>query len=313
VTGGAGFIGSHLCDRLLEVGHTVVAVDDLSLGRRQFIEHLADRTEFTFCETSILDPVFDDLMAQGKFDRVFHFAANSDIQAGSADRQVDLDKTFLTTYRVCESMARHSVPELIFASTSAVYGAVEEATDEDFGPLVPVSFYGAAKLASEAYCAAYAHRHDILTWVFRFPNVIGPRATHGVLYDFVRKLKRNPNVLDVLGDGSQEKPYLYVHDLLDAILLAVDRAKPSPYEIFNIGPETATRVMEIAETVVDVMGLRGNAEIRYGVNPWGWPGDVPRFAYSLDKIHKLGWRARCSSDEAVRRAAMDVVDELHGV
>lgn len=312
VTGGAGFIGSHLCDRLLDAGHSTVAVDDLSLGRTANIAHLADRPDFGFEELSILDPAFEALVGESGFDAVFHLAANSDIQAGSRDRRVDLDKTFLTTWHVCEAMALHGVRQLVFASTSAIYGDVPEATDEDHGPLAPISFYGAAKLAGEAFCSAYAHRHDIRTWVYRFPNVVGPRATHGAILDFVEKLEKDASVLDVLGDGTQQKPYLYVHDLLDAMLLAWQRADPEPLEVFNIGPESATRVRAIAEAVVEAMGLEGKAEIRYGDEPRGWPGDVPRFAYDLGKIHGIGWRAGNTSDEAVRRAVGDVLAERSG-
>jgi UDP-glucose 4-epimerase len=309
VTGGAGFIGSHLCDRLIGAGHSVAAVDDLSLGRPGNIAHLRSRSDFSFHEMSILVPQFDSLVAGGAFDAVFHMAANSDIQAGSRNRHVDLEKTFLTTWHVCESMARHGVQQLVFASTSAVYGEFEQATSEDSGPLIPVSFYGAAKLASEAYCSAYAARYNIRTWVFRFPNVVGPRATHGVILDFIRKLKKTPDRLEVLGDGTQQKPYLYLDDLLDAMCLGWERAKPEPYEVFNIGPETKTRVRTIAETVVQSMGLRGTAKIEYGEEPYGWPGDVPTFAYDLRKIHALGWKARNTSDEAMRRAVGDVLAE----
>lgn len=310
VTGGAGFIGSHLCDRLVEAGHRIVAVDDLSLGRRVNIAHLDHHAHFVFRKMSILDPAFESLMQAEGFDAVFHLAANSDIQAGSKSRRVDLDRTFLTTWSVCENMARSSVRQLVFASTSAIYGEVEEPMSEDYGPLNPISFYGAAKLASEAYCSAYAHRHDIRTWVFRFPNVVGPRATHGVILDFIRKLKDNASLLEVLGDGTQQKPYLYVHDLLDAILLAWERYTPEPYDVFNVGPESATRVRTIAESVVEAMGLKTVATIRYGNEPRGWPGDVPRFAYDLTKIHGLEWKAQCSSDEAVRRAVSDILEEL---
>jgi len=310
VAGGAGFIGSHLCDRLVAAGHRTVAVDDLSLGRRENIAHLDNKANFAFRKFSILEPAFELLMQEESFDAVFHLAANSDIQLGSKSRRVDLDRTFLTTWSVCENMARFGVRQLLFASTSAVYGEVDKPMSEDDGPLIPISFYGAAKLASEAYCSAYAHRHDIRTWVFRFPNVVGPRATHGVILDFIRKLKGNANFLEVLGDGTQEKPYLYVRDLLDAILLVWERCTPEPYEVFNIGPESATRVRTIAESVVEAMGFKKAVTIRYGKEPRGWPGDVPKFAYDLTKIHGLEWKPRCSSDEAVRRAVGDVLDEL---
>lgn len=307
VTGGAGFIPSHLCDHLAKEGHSLVLVDDLSLGRRENIAHLLEGGPVEFHELDILDRAFDAIVAQGKFDCVFHMAANSDIQAGSRDRAIDLDKTFLTTWNVLEAMARHAVPRLVFASTSAIYGDVEEPTGEDFGPLIPVSFYGAAKLAGEAYCSAYAHRHDIKTWVFRFPNVVGSRATHGVILDFVRRLKEEPSVLRVLGNGNQEKPYLYVQDLVAAMLLVWERADPDPYEVFNIGPQTATRVRRIAEMVVDEMG--GVATIEYGEENVGWPGDVPKFAYDLRKISALGWKPSGTSDQAVERAVRDIVAE----
>jgi UDP-glucose 4-epimerase len=312
VTGGAGFIGSHLCDHLLEAGHSVVAVDDLSLGVRENLAHLQGRSDFAFEEMSVLSSEFFDLVGRGGFECVFHMAANSDIQAGSRDRQVDLDKTFMTTWKTLEAMGQHGIGQLVMASTSAIYGDVAEPTAEDYGPLIPVSFYGAAKLASEAYCSAYAHRSDIQTWVFRFPNVVGSRATHGVILDFVRRLIDEPSTLRVLGDGTQEKPYLYVHDLIRAMLLAWTNADPTPYEVFNVGPTTATRVRSIAEIVVDQMGLTGRAAIEYGSEPFGWPGDVPKFAYDLSKITALGWTASGASDDAVRRATADIIAEQTG-
>jgi len=310
VTGGAGFIASHLCDRLVDEGHSLVLVDDLSLGRRENIEHLLERDQVEFHELDILDDAFNAIVAKGRFDGVFHMAANSDIQAGSRDRVVDLRKTFLTTWTVLEAMAQHGVSRFVFASTSAIYGDVEEPTSEDHGPLIPVSFYGAAKLAGEAFCSAYAHRHDIKTWVFRFPNVVGSRATHGVILDFVKRLKVEPSVLRVLGNGTQEKPYLYVQDLVGAMLLAWKKADPQPYEVFNIGPETATRVRRIAEIVVDKMG--GRATIEYGEENVGWPGDVSKFAYDLRKIAALGWKPHGTSDQAVERAVEDIVAEQLG-
>ena len=310
VTGGAGCSGSHLCARLLRSGHSIAIVDDLSLGRRDNVAHLLDRDDVDFRELSLLDAGFEDFFKSGDFDCVFHLAANSDIQAGSRDRRVDLDRTFLTTWTVLEMMARYRVKQFVFASTSAIYGEVEEATSEDYGPLIPVSFYGAAKLAGEAFSSTYAHRHDIRTWVFRFPNVVGSRATHGVILDFVRRLKEQPAVLEVLGNGTQEKPYLYVHDLLDAIMLAFTRVQPDPYEVFNVGPTTFTRVSRIAETVVEKMG--GRARIQYGEEPIGWPGDVPRFAYDLRKISALGWNSSGTSDAAVARAVDDIIAEQAG-
>lgn len=310
VTGGAGFIGSHLCDYLISLDHRLTIVDDLSLGRKENIQHiLCEPADVDFHAISVLDRAFEELVLDTDFDCVFHLAANSDIAAGSRDRRVDLDKTFLTTWTVLECMAKAGIDQFVFASTSAIYGDVAEPTNEDFGPLLPESFYGAAKLASEAYCSAYAHRHNIRTWVVRFPNVIGSRATHGVIFDFVRRLKEDPSVLRVLGDGSQDKPYLYVHDLVDAILHVWQRAEPAPYEVYNVGPGTSTQVRRIAEIVLEGMKLLGKTPIEYGSEPIGWPGDIPKFAYDTRKIEALGWRCERSSDMAVAQAAADIIAE----
>jgi len=306
ITGGAGFIGSHLADRLVHEGHHVELVDDLSLGRRSNVAHLIDAAGVPLHELCILSDDFDRVVEKGRFDAVFHMAANSDIQAGSRDRRVDLERTFLTTFHTCEAAARHGVGQLWLASTSAIYGDVDADLHEDFGPLVPISFYGAAKLASEAYAAAFAHRCDIKTWSFRFPNVIGPRATHGVIYDFIGKLRKTPQRLDVLGDGSQEKPYLHVSDLIDAMMSVWDSVDAPPYVVHNISAQTFTNVRAIAEIVVELTAP--GAEIVYGTEPRGWPGDVPKFRYDTSKIEALGWRPSRSSDQAVRDTVRALLD-----
>lgn len=311
ITGGAGFIGSHLCDALLAQGHQIVVVDDLSLGRRANVEHLiAGTNAFQLHVKSILEPGFVSLLRDAQVDTIFHLAANSDISAGSNDRKVDLERTFLTTWQVLEAMAELGVSELVFASTSAIYGDVQTPTNEDFGPLQPVSFYGAAKLASEAYCSAYASRHGIRTWTVRFPNVIGSRATHGVIFDFVNRLLVDPSVLRVLGNGTQEKPYLHVSDLIRAILHVWGGVNPEPYCAFNIAPQSSTNVRRIAELVLESMQLNGKTKVEYGNDAIGWPGDVPTFSYDTSKIENLGWRCSMTSDQAVRRAAMEIVAEL---
>ena len=306
VTGGAGFIGSHLCDRLVHEGHAVEAVDDLSLGRRDNVQHLVDSGDLVLHVADILTAEFDSIVKNGNFDAIFHMAANSDIQAGSRDRTVDLNRTFLTTFHTCEAAAKHGVKQLWLASTSAIYGDVDADLHEDFGPLIPISFYGAAKLASEGYATAFAHRCDIRTWSFRFPNVIGPRATHGVIYDFIGKLRRTPGRLDVLGDGTQEKPYLYVHDLIDAMMLVWKRAESPQYSVHNISAQTFTTVRTIAEIVVEL--TEPEADIVYGSEPIGWPGDVPKFRYDTSKIEGLGWMPTRTSDQAVRDTVQALLD-----
>lgn len=301
ITGGAGFIGSHLVDRLLTEGHKIVVVDNLALGLIRNIEHHFDNPNFKFIEGDVLDKtLMTEIFDSTEFDIVYHLAANSDIARSHADPSVDLNMTYLTTYSVLEQMRTHGVKKIMFASTSAIYGNAHgvEVT-ETYGPLFPTSHYGACKLASEGIIASYCENYGIQAFITRFPNVCGERTTHGVLHDFVKKLKKNPEELEVLGNGRQAKPYLYVKDLVDAILFVV-RNSHDQINYYNLGVEGNTTVTRIAEMVISSMKL--NARIRYTGGDRGWVGDVPLFRYNLDKIHELGWTASLSSDEAVQKA-----------
>jgi UDP-glucose 4-epimerase len=301
VTGGAGFIGSHLCDRLLERGGQLWCVDNLRLGRRRNIAHLEATPDFRFLELDVLDrPALGALFAEARFDAVFHLAANSDIAAGSANFQLDLELNQLTTVAVLEAMKAHGVERLFFASTSAIFGETDAVLHEDFAPLRPISFYGASKLAAEAYISVFAHTFGGRAVVLRFPNVVGERATHGVIYDFLRKLEADRGRLDVLGDGKQSKPYLYVHDLVDAMLTAWDKAD-SPFAVYHAAGIGTTSVREIAEIVVAAAGSK-DTRVVYGGGDRGWPGDVPRFRYDISRLHALGWQPQRQSTEAVRYA-----------
>lgn len=301
VTGGAGFIASHLIDRLLSEGHAVVAYDNLSLGRESNIAHHFGNPDFAFVKGDILDAaLLDSVFEKHKFDFVFHLAANSDIARSHADPTVDLNMTYMTTFRVVDAMRRFGVKKLMFASTSAIYGdAHGEEVKENFGPLFPTSHYGACKLASEGIIASFCENYGIQAFITRFPNVCGERTTHGILHDFVMKLKKNPAELEVLGNGQQAKPYLYVKDLVDAILFVICHTDDK-INFFNLGVEGNTPVWKIAEMVIKSMKL--DAKIRYTGGERGWVGDVPKFRYNLDKIHALGWKASLSSDEAVQKA-----------
>src|SRR5262249_28725469 len=301
VTGGAGFIGSHLCDRLLARGDEAWCVDNLDLGRRRNIAHLESSNVFHFIEQDVLDRErLAALFAEAKFDLVFHLAANSDIAAGTRDTELDFRLNELTTLAVLEAMRRHRVRRLFFASTSAIFGEADAVLHEDFGPLAPISFYGASKLAAEAYISTYAHRFDLAAVVLRFPNVVGERATHGVIYDFLRKLENNPRELEVLGDGNQTKPYLYVADLVDAILLACQRSAGA-LSVYHAAGISETSVREIAEIVLAATG-RADARIRYTGGDRGWPGDVPKFRYDTARLQALGWTPQRHSTDAVRHA-----------
>jgi len=306
ITGGAGFIGSHLCDRLLADGFFVTALDDLSLGREEFLSQAKTNPNFNFIRGDILqDGVLNPLFQEGEFDGVFHLAANSDIQRGGRETDRDLNLTFLTTFKILDAMRKFNVQELCFASSSAIYGEVDGKIDEDHGPLEPVSFYGAGKLSSEAYISVFAHQFEIRSWIYRFPNVIGGRLTHGVVYDFIRKLRDDPEKLLILGDGTQEKPYLHVSDLIDAILLSREKM-PELFNCVNIGVESRTTVKRIAEIVVEEMGLK-NVDFQFSGGPRGWAGDVPFYQYDLSRVKGIGWRAHFTSDQAIRRAVREEI------
>lgn len=300
VTGGAGFIGSHLCDALIERGNDLTVIDNLVLGRKENISHLLGRSGFEFIEENLLhEEGMRILFKEGHFDMVYHLAANSDIQKGGKDPWVDYDLTFNTTFHILQLMKEFEVKKFFFASTSAIYGETYDVLNEDYGPLRPVSNYGAGKLASEAFISAFSSTYGFQTWITRFPNVVGERFTHGVIHDFIHKLQKNPKELEVLGNGEQCKPYVYVKDLVEGILYVVEHAS-ADYNVYMLGSDTRTKVKEIAAMVIEEMGL--DATIRYTGGDRGWVGDVPEFRYNLDKVNSLGWKAAYTSNEAVRLA-----------
>ena len=306
VAGGAGFIGSHLIDALLSEGHEVVCIDNFFIGTKENIQHLQDTKGFRFYEQDLteLERILE-VFQKEQPDYVFHLAANSDIQASAGNPAIEYQNTYSTTFVLLECMRRTGVKRLFFASTSAVYGeqmGVQESENEV--SLQPISYYGGAKLGSEAMISAYAYMNDMSVLVFRFPNVIGPRLTHGVIFDFVKRLKADPSHLKILGDGTQSKPYMHVHDLTGAILKF--KEVPSGVTLFNLGVESQTSVTRIAEIVCEKMGLTG-IPFEYTGGRGGWKGDVPVFAYDLSKIHAAGWYAARSSDEAVSQTVEAVI------
>jgi UDP-glucose 4-epimerase len=307
ITGGAGFIGSHLTDRLLSENNEIWVLDNLSLGEERNISHHFCNERFHFIKGDILDDILlEKVFEETPFDMVFHLAANSDISRSHDDPTIDLKMTYMTTFAILNKMRRHNVKQIMFASTSAIYGDTKGAeVTEDYGPLFPTSHYGACKLASEAIISSFCENYGIQAFITRFPNVCGERTTHGILHDFVKKLKKNPEKLEVLGNGKQAKPYLYVKDLVDAILFVIKNSKDQ-INFFNLGVEGNTSVSKIAKMVISSMNL--TAKICYTGGDRGWIGDVPQFRYNLDKIHKLGWRASLSSDEAVQKAITYILE-----
>lgn len=300
VAGGAGFIGSHLIDALIAEGHDVVCVDNYFIGTHENVMHLAGDPRFKMYEEDLsnFEAVNKIFKAEG-VDYVFHLAANSDIQASANNPVIEYRNTYSTTFSLLEAMRLNGVKKLFFASTSAVYGEqMGFEVSEEAVALKPISYYGGCKLGSEAIISSYAYMNDMSVLLFRFPNVIGPRLTHGVIFDFVKRLREDPSHLRILGDGTQSKPYIYVQDLIDAIMRFINVEKG--VSLYNVGVEGQSSVTHIAEIVCEKMGL-GDIPFEYTGGRGGWKGDVPVFAYNLDKIHATGWVASLNSDEAVEK------------
>lgn len=313
VAGGAGFIGSHLIDKLLEEGNNIICVDKLIFGAGN-IEHLlsdeklTESGKFKFYEMELADQSnVDRIFDENKIDVVYHMAANSDIQKGGKEPSIDFNDTLLTTRAILEGMRKYGVKKLFFASTSAVYGEIlDVALDESTGGIKPVSYYGGAKLASEALISSYVSMCDMSAVIFRFPNVIGPRLTHGAVFDFIRKLRKNNHQLEILGNGTQCKPYIYVIDLIEAICMLTQEFSAGE-EVFNISVNSeGTTVTNIAKIVVEELGLT-DVEFCYTGGDRGWKGDVPRFKYDISKVLSTGWQPKHTSDEAVRQTVRDAI------
>ena len=298
VTGGAGFIGSHIIDYLLARGDEVVCVDNFSLGKKENLNDALKNKHFHLHNFNLLEldklrEVFND----GEFDIVYHLAANSDIQAGCYNVEIDLRNTFLTTFNILSCMRTYGVNEIIFASSSAIYGDLDQRLSEHIGPLFPISNYGAAKLSSEAYISAFCENYTMKAWIIRFPNVVGWRLTHGVIYDLLNRLENDQTELLVLGNGKQQKPYLYIDDLIDAID-CIYKETNDKINYFNVAANSVTTVKEIVNILLKKLGLEAT-KINYTGEDRGWVGDVPKFKYDLSKISSLHWQPTLSSNEAI--------------
>jgi UDP-glucose 4-epimerase len=311
ITGVAGFVGVNLAEVLLSHGHKVFGVDNLSRGTWQNMAGILTQDEFVFEQVDMTDMTAFQLSITGMHEleeitEVWHLAANSDIPAGVSDARIDLQDTFMATFNTLEVMKKLRIQTLAFSSSSAVYGDHgDEPLVEEMGPLLPISNYGAMKLASEAVIYAAAESFLSYVFIFRFPNVIGIPATHGVMLDFVRKLKLTPNCLKVLGNGTQQKGYLHVMELVNAMLFIKQNSKEK-VAVFNIGAEDyGVTVQFIAEETVKAVSP--NATIRYGKGNKGWVGDVPRFIYNVDKLKDLGWVPKLGSSDAVMIAIQQIV------
>ncbi|MFH1590442.1 MAG: NAD-dependent epimerase/dehydratase family protein [archaeon] len=311
VTGGAGFVGSHIVDRLLTRG-SVTVYDNLSLGTLDNLAHHHDAQEegrLTFVEGDVLDrKALGKAMAD--HDVVFHLAANSDISQNDKT-DIDLNQGILATYNVLEEMRLAGIKRIVFTSSSVIFGEQEGAVfSEDHGPCLPISFYGASKLAAEGLITAFCHNFGLRCWIYRFANIVGSRGTHGALVDFIKKLKKDPRSLEVLGDGKQSKPYLEVNDCADGMLFGFDNASDE-VNVFNLANTDAVCVTDMANAIVTALGLK-DVEIRYTGADRGWRGDVPKVRMTNEKMATLGWTPVRNSEQAVEKAAADLAAESAG-
>ena len=313
VTGAAGFMGSHLVDRLLERKWDVVGFDNLSSGRKENLVSANKFPRFRFIEGDLVD-IHTIRQALGECELVFHLAANPEVQQGSVEPSLHFQQNLFTTFNLLEAIrARKNPTKLVFASTSTIYGEPSIIpTPENYGPLLPISVYGSTKLGCEALAASYTQLLPLQVVIFRFANVVGPRARHGVIYDFILKLRRNPSELEVLGDGTQTKSYLHVKDCVDAFLTTTnDSFWNADVDVYNIGTSEQTGVLRIADSVINAMNLR-DVSIRTTSSPQGrgWPGDVKMMRLDIAKMEARGWKPKISSDEAVHLATTELNSEL---
>jgi len=306
VTGGAGFIGSFVVDRLAP-RNGVTVYDNLSTGKEEFIQHHIGNEYFRFKKADLLDAgtLYREMRGHSS---VWHMAANPDIRKGTESTIVDLEQNTIATYNVLESARRCDIKSVVFSSTSTIYGRAKVLpTPEDYGPCLPISLYGASKLACEGLVSAYTELYGIKSWIYRFANIVGHRSTHGILFDLVEKLNKDPKKLEVLGDGKQKKSYLMVEECVDGMIYGFKHAKDK-LNYFNLGAEDQVMVKRIVDILLEETKLKG-VKVKYTGGEGGWKGDVPVFLLGTKKMKKLGWKPKRTSEEAIREAAKIVVKE----
>jgi len=311
ITGGAGFIGSHLLDLLISRGANVCVFDNLSNRSSENIKHWTENNAFKFMccdlvsENNIVKAVED-------CDVVFHLAANPEVRVGSTSPEIHYQQNVVATFNLLEAIRKAgNVKDFVFTSSSTVYGEPSKIpTPEDYAPLEPISTYSATKLACEALITAYAYTYGFKGVILRLANIVGPRSKHGVIYDFIQRLNKNPKELEILGDGTQTKSYLYITDCIEAMLLGLEKAQKR-VEVFNLGSEDQINVKTIAQIVAEEMGLKNvKFKLTGGVDGGrGWKGDVKNMLLDVSRLKSLGWKPRLNSEEAVRQAAHDLVKE----
>jgi len=317
VTGGVGFIGSHLTERLLKEGYKVTILDNFSSGKLENIQPLLDNPSLTIVKEDLKKPVKLNQIVK-KCEIIFHLAANPEVRLGETDPKVHFEENILTTFNLLEAIRQAKTPKtIVFTSTSAVYGdASQIPTPEHYAPLIPISTYGASKLACEALITSYAYTFNHRALILRPANIIGPKSNHGVIVDFIRKIMVNPKELEILGDGAQEKSYLHIADCIEAIIRPTIEFRKSTrkIDVYNVGSHDKITVKEIAKIVAEEISTP-NIKYKFtgGVDGGrGWKGDVKTMQLSINKLLQTGWKPKYTSTQAVRLAAKALIKENFG-
>lgn len=309
ITGGAGFIGSNMVERLIGE-NDITVLDNLSNVDERYVEKYQGKPNFKFVKGDLNQ--LPDLGIGKDIDVVIHLAANSDVRNGAEGPKIDYDNNVSATFKLLEYMRSADIGHILFASSSTVYGeASVMPTPENYGPYMPISSYGASKMAGEGFITAYSHYYDIKGSIFRFANIVGKNSTHGVIFDFIKKLEKTPRQLEILGDGSQRKSYLYVEDCVNSMIYVHDKSPKT--DIFNLGNRETTSVTRIADIVTSEMGLK-DVEYNYtgGINGRGWKGDVKIAQLDVEKLFSLGWKNKLDSDGSVVQATKETIRQMRG-
>jgi UDP-glucose 4-epimerase len=314
VTGGAGFIGSSLVERLLKEDYSVTVLDNLTSGSTDNIKHQLSNSSLTLIKEDLKKPTKLNKIIEDS-EIIFHFAANPEVRVGETDPRVHFEENVLATFNLLEAVRRAKTSKtIVFASTSTVYGeALIIPTPENYGPLLPISTYGASKLCCEALLSSYANTFDLRALILRFANIVGPRSNHGVIHDFVQKLQKNPTSLEILGDGNQKKSYMHIDDCINAILHStrIFLEGKKKVDIYNIGSTDQITVKKIAQIIVEEMNLK-NVKFHYtgGVSGGaGWKGDVKNMSLSIQKLTKSAWKPKHNSQQAINLTVKSIQKE----
>ena len=309
VTGGAGFIGSHLVDRLVHEGYKVRVVDNLSSGRTENLRRHTDSNAIELLIGDLKDPQ-TALRSVENVDTVFHFAANPEVRVSSIDPETHFNENIVATFNLLEAMRKRNVREIVFASSSSVYGEPDEIPVDENAPIKPVSVYGASKASCETLIHAYSKLYKIKAVLLRYANVVGPRLRHGVIWDLINKLIKNPRELEILGDGRQIRSYIYIDDAVEATMIAW-RKTDADYEVYNVGNEDWITVDEVADEIIKILRLKDVKKIyRPMLHGVGWLGDVKRIALKIEKIKRIGFKPKISSRNAIIATTANIVKEV---